>query len=505
MNKTFLFRIIIVFFALGAAGFWALSLYQSPLGAGAWSLAGFTLSWEALRHPVFAVAGLLVCLLVLVWVFRQWRTAAASTPYQRFIGIDSAALDAKKPLCLAFYEMAFDYRCEMGSEKYRQNIISRFRFFYEFHNYALKWIDGLVSRTAPHLPPTPFIKSAVCSGHIGKVFSEISYSSGLAGMDLPVGAPLLVYSNREHIEIWSTHSTVPLCVLSKKKLLLNRAAQQGDIVRGTLNADLEHGQRAVQLEFCFPDYQFDEANKKIRRHEIYATQNYQRFKEWLEKIDTQKLADQQLNFGVTVEQGMYSDYDIPAGELIKENLLRVSSISMDQILRRLQGSRLDAFFTRRSMTIVKPTSALDALLLCSGIGLVVITEKETTGRVSYNCDQGWLVFANERSHIIENVCLHAERAKTSLAKLLRLNNLDHWPIHALVVFSADDVELVQIEGKNRLQCDVVKLNGLEQWLISCARKSSIRFSKEDHQALALLLNKKQKIPGKIDSLEGLAD
>ena len=501
MNKALFVKIIIILITLGGIGFTALFLYQYNLKAAASNFTDISPSWTSFGPAVFAVITMLVCMVILLFTVRQLRKSAAMTAFQPYIGIDSTALDAKKPLCLAFYEMAYVYRCQQGSEKYQQNIVNGFHFFYEFHNYALKWIDNIVTRTTPHSPSQQFIKAAICSGHIGKIFCEISYGSGLAKSDLQAGAPLFVYSNREYIEIWSTSSVDPICIFSKKKLLLNRADKQQEFVCGTLNADMVQPQRAVQLTFRFPEYLFDEKTKKIRRHEIYATQNYQLFNEWLDNIDTQKLTSQQSNYGVTVEQGRYSEYDIPALELIKKNPLHTSSI--DQVLRRLQGSRIEVFFDRAAMPIVKQKSALDFVLLCTGVGLVVVTEKEITGRVTYNCDEGWLVFENERTHIIENICLQAERAKASLSKLLQLNKLNNWPIHALVVFSAEEIELQQITGKDRLQCDVVKLSGLEQWIVACAHKSSIQFSKEDQKKLALILNKKNKTSGNNGSLAGI--
>lgn len=478
MPITVLLKLLLTGVATAAAGFSGTTLYH------------YTQTPHTINQLYLFTGILVLCLVVTVLLIRSVFRPADLEILKRFQAIDSTALDASKALCHSFYGTAFTFRLQHGSKKYQQHIMKQFRFFYEFHNAALKWIDDIATQTSPHLPSAQFVSNVISSGHIGQVFSEIRYGGKLSGVSVPIDAPLLIYASRHGIEIWTENFPAPLCVFSKRHLLLNRPTKQQDIVSALLNAELPHNRQPVEIEFHFPDYQLDKTSGKVRHHEVYATQNYERFKEWLAGNSAESLTSAQSNFGISVEHKLYSDYSIAAPELIPGNPL--VTVTLESVLRELKGARIDTFFTKDAMRIVKPASALDVLVACSGLGLVIITECTHSGSITFSGDPGWVVIANGRSQIIDNVCLQAERASASLAKLLRLRNLCNWPIHSLVVFSADNVELHQDAIRTRLQCDVIKLADLEQWFISNRCSPEIRFTTEDLQQLTAILNRKSR-------------
>jgi hypothetical protein len=490
MKKVFI--ITLLFASLAGLIYSALALYQAELSLlqADWNSSTFKQPAAWLAVTLLLSLGLLA---VSVWLLVR---SLNSDIHSKFKGIDSDTLDGGEHVCMDFYNMAYEYRCKYGGSNYDKNILKHFSFFYDFHNDALEWIDEIVLRTSPFTPPGQFIISAICSGHIGQVFSELQYDSGLENINLPKGSPMLAYAKADRVELWSKTHDLPVCTLSNKRLELKRAKKQNETVTGVLIAEDKHTQDPVSIKLVFPDYQFDAKQNRRCRHDIYKTRNYHRFQEWLSNTQTMLLTSRESNFGIRVSDevdfnyGVEVDYGIPATELIKTAQMRVQSLQ--SWLDRLVGKKIDAYFDRKKMSIVKSKSPLDAVILCSNLGLLTITEERSTGKISYNSDAGWIVYHNNRSQIIPNACLRAQRAKTSLMSLLKKHNLLKWPVYSLVVFSADDVELQKEAGKTRVQCDVIKIDELEYWLSRNSGDPSVRFTKDDYNTLALLLNRKTR-------------
>lgn len=490
MKITQATKFILLFSSLGGLIYFSLLVYQSGLSNINLSLKTGTF----LQSSTWLALAWISCLTMFIISIWKLTRSTHSEIHTKYNSIDSESLDANANLCMDFYDLAYTYRRKNGAQKYKKHIVNHFHFFYDFHNYALQWIDEIVSRTKSDNPPSQFIVSAINSGHIGHVFTDIIYEGGINNSGIKPGSKLLAYSKADCVELWSPDSSIPICTLSNKFLELKRAKKQQDSVTGILKAEIKQNQHPISIKLSFPEYQFDLNKNKFRRHEIYATKNYQRFQEWLDQLDVKLLTSQQSNFGISVSDGNNSnygidvDYGIPAQDLIKTNQIKLQSIKIT--LSSLKGRKIDAFFDRKTMPLVKNKSPLDAVVLCSNLGLVTVTENTTSGNISYNSDAGWIVYKNNRSKIIPNTCLEALRAKKSLSSLLKSHNLLNWPIHSLVVFTDKNVELNQTIGKKRLQCDVIKLDELEQWFITNSNTPQIRFTKDDYNTLALLFNKK---------------
>ncbi|MGD9385160.1 MAG: hypothetical protein PVF28_01320, partial [Thioalkalispiraceae bacterium] len=367
-----------------------------------------------------------------------------------------------------------------------------FQFQYRFHNDPLKWIDEIANRTALSPPSAQFITSAISSGHIGQVFTELNYVGGLEEMHIKPGSHLFAYIRSDSLEIWTNSSDIPVSILSKKNLELRRANKKASMLSGTLTGEKRFGQGCISIELSFPEYQYNHETGFLEDHEVFATQNYQRFKEWLTESEQKLLTLQQSNFGIAISDDEYTYDNNQSGNINATSEMKpfTGNNRLIKKLENLAGKQVDAFFDRGKMAIVKAKSPLDVVVLCSNLGLVTITEKTVTGAISYNGDAGWLVYNNQRSHIIPNTCMAAERARKSLVSLLKHHNLNNWPVFSLVIFSGTGVELNRISGKQRIQCDVIKLDELTTWFTANKNNPKVRFTKDDYNILALLFGKK---------------
>jgi len=440
------------------------------------------------QFQYIGIVGLLIALIIVVviWKFIQHGDSGSSVPFK---GLESSALDSNPELRMQFYTMAFEYREEHGHIKYHKSIVNHFKFMYGFHNRALQLIDDLFTKTSGFIPSCEFVLATIKSGHIGQLFTDINYEGGIKDVNAGSRTPMIAYANTDSIDFWISHATQPLCSLNKKQFDLRRANKTDGYVTATLLAEIKNTYKNIKIKLGFPDYHYDINKEEIYQHDIIATQNYHKFEDWLKQCAPKRASGDQSNFGISVEHNYDVDYGIPAPELVTSDTVQPNFLS--QALYMLKQTKVDAFFTRYDMAIVKQKSAMDALVLCSGLGLVVISEQHTTGSVSYNGDAGWLVVENKRSQIVENACIQTDRAKKSLLKYLGLNDLKNWPIFSLVVFSANDVELNLKPGSTHPQCDVIRLNDLAQWFDSNSTSNNTRFTKEDHNNLSLLLNGKQ--------------
>lgn len=446
-------------------------------------------SFEQASNVAYVTAGLAGLLLLLVLILVIKNNSYSNSRFKQFKNIDSDSLDSNSGLFYQFYEMAFNYRCKYGSTKYHKNIISGYTFFYDFHNKALVWIDDIFCRSKPYTPSREFILTTICSGQIGHTFCEIAYGGGLAGIDIPSGTPLIAYAKTNAIEIWSPLNERPICSLAKDRVDLQRANKHNEIVSGVLFAEATNSARALQVEIIFPDSKYDKNKQKLLRHDVFGTQHYQHFKEWIRENTQQSKSDQSSSFMKNIDYGIDVDYEIPAPELLDDSSQKL--LSIEYKLKILEGRHIDASFRSKLRHSASNITTDFFIVMCSGLGLVTIIENITTGKINYSGDAGWMVLENNRSQIIENVCVQAKRVEKHLSRVLHSNNLEGWPLHSLVVFTANGVELSQIEGKHPLQCDVIKLNHLEQWFSAHKTRNNLHFTKDDYNLFSLLLNNKQ--------------
>ena len=433
---------------------------------------------------------LIVCVAILayvIWNYIHNKNSGADFPYK---DIESSALDSNPKLCEQFYTAAFDFRAEHGHKKYQSAIVNKHKFFYDFHNKALKLIDDLFTQTPSFQPSIEFVIATIKSGHIGNLYTDINYEGGIEDQRIAPHTACIAYANTDSIDIWTSQAPRPVCVLTKKQMELTRPNKVDGYVTAELVAEHKNTYQIVRVRLGFPDFKYNPIKEQVERHEIMATQNYHQLEKWLKKHAPKHPKALHANFGIAVEHGYDVDYGIPAPELMNSQTVQPNFLS--QALQMLKRKKIDAYFTRYDMPIVKSKSAMDALVLCSGLGLVIITEQHTTGSVSFNGEAGWIVEENDRTQIIENACLQAEKAKKSVLKLLEMRGLEQWPVTCLVVFSANDVELVHKPSSVRLQCDVIRLSELDQWFSSNSMINKVKFTKDDYNRLALLLGKKAR-------------
>jgi len=98
------------------------------------------------QHPLYFYSASLSLLILFGLITFQAINRKPTKLYQQFHDIDSTVLDMDKHLCMEFYKSAVQYRVKFGQKKYHRYIVKHFDFFYDYHNYALGWIDEVVGR-----------------------------------------------------------------------------------------------------------------------------------------------------------------------------------------------------------------------------------------------------------------------------------------------------------------------------------------------------------------------
>jgi hypothetical protein len=414
------------------------------------------------------------------------------SPYRvlsrKYSHIESDSLDNNKKLADRFYSDAFQFRCKQGSDKYRQYVIGGFHFFYNFHNQALAWIDEVVTRCHPQCPSSEFILAIIGSKQFGQLFAAINYVDGLDSSALEPGSLLIAITRADAIELWSPCKKTAVCTLYKDNVELLRANKQNGMITARLRARLKSNDETISIRLQFPEYQYDREEGKLQQHDIYATRNYQAFQRWL-KTNTAYAMNKLASFSGTSISGIEVDFGISAEELLDNS--NELLISLPYRLKALEGRQIDACFRSRVRHLTSSTATEFYIAMCSGLGLVIILENNMTGKVIYNGDAGWMVYENQRSQIIANPCQQVIRIEKYITRLLKENNLQTWPLHSLVVFTANTVILEKTAGKQPLQCDVIKQESLADWFDSNQRQHEPRFTKQDYNHFALLLNDKQ--------------
>jgi len=422
----------------------------------------------------YALSSIAIMLALLIW---QTSSRRPTKIYNRFHEIDSNTLDTNSQLALEFYRAVLFYRIRYGHRRYQRHIVKHFDFFYDYHNYALTWIDEIIGRINARVIPEHFILSSIAAGHIGRVYHHAQYATGLPASNLKKNAPLIFHDCAENIEIWSYYSRNPLCSLKKNTIKLHTTHRHPDYISAILTG-INPGERdKVMVELRF----LTQSATRQQRSEAVAKHNLHEFQKWLKqtsKTSSRFLADN----GIEVTE-LGGDDPVFTTPLIRH---------LEQLVYR----KIDAFYPRSRLPLADTRIALDALVLCNGIGLIAISEKHEKGELTYNGDSTWYQNVGNTTIELQNPCIQAKLARSSIANLLTGHNLTRWPVISLVVYSKDDINLNMTMGTKRLQCPVLKLTELEKWINKYRiRHPEVVFTQNDITLFNSVLGQKQPLSG----------
>lgn len=424
--------------------------------------------WQ--RIPVTLALVLAGSLYLFVLSLQSLRQTIHNRVYRPFAHIDSEQLDNDRTLARNFYRCALQYRLRHGHKAYTRCIQSKFHFFYEYHNFALQWIDDVITHCGQQPAPVTFIMAIIESGHIGPYYQNVLYATGLPGSKLKQGHALLFHDTAEGIQIWSATSQRPVCVLQKEDVRLQAAHRHPNYLAAILTGTDTHRQQRIQLELHFPATL--QAGQPYTRSETQARENLQGMQHWLQQTGEHHSRHPHLD-GIEVNE-----------IVAKRDLFKTP---LEQKLEQLVYRRVDAYFTRGQLPIADTSVQLDAIVLCNGIGILLIVEKHEQGNISYSGDPDWYQFINDQGFTLKNPCMTSQHTRASVASLLTSNNLTRWPLRSLVVFSKDQVQLDPAFGKSRLQCDVIHLSQFDKWLEDSTRDERIHFTQQDLSRFARLM------------------
>jgi len=427
------------------------------------------------RYFYYALFSVAIIIALILW---QSMSRKPVKFYQRFHDIDSHALDNNSQLAHDFYKAALFYRAKYGHRRYLRNIIKHFDFFYDYHNYALTWIDEVVGRCGSRIIPEHFILAAITSGHIGRVFYYAHYASGLPASNLKANSQLLFHDCAESIEIWSYHSRSPLCKIQKKSIKLQTAHRHPNYISAILSGTNPGERDKIMVELRFLTQ--SPTNSKQQRSEAVAKHMLHEFHKWLKKMSRTKSRFQ-------------GDTGIEVSEIVSNDSIYTTPLIRH--LEQLVYRKIDAFYPRSRLPITDANIPLDALVLCKGIGLLAISEKHEQGEITYSGDPIWYQYLGDDAFELKNPCLQAKLARSSLSNLLATHNLTRWPITSLVVYSKDEANLNMAIGTARLQCHVLKLGQLERWISKHQTHPEIQFTQNDITLFNSILEQNQNLSG----------
>jgi len=430
------------------------------------------------NDPSYFYYALFSAIIIIALILWQSTSRKPLKLYRRFQDIDSHVLDNNTQLAYEFYKAVLFYRTRYGHRRYLRHIVKHFDFFYDYHNYALSWIDEVVGRCGSRIVPDNFILSTITSGHIGRVYYHAHYASGLPASNLKPNSLLLFHDCTESIEIWSCHSRNPLCKLKKESIRLQTAHRHPNYISAIL-AGTNPGERdkvMVELRFLTQN----PYNNKQQRSEAVAKHMLHEFQKWLKQMSRTK-SRYQGGTGIEVSEIVSKD-SIYTTPLVRH---------LEQLVYR----KIDAFYPRARLPITDSNIPLDALVLCKGIGLLAISEKHEQGEITYSGDPIWYQYLGDEAFELKNPCMQAKLVKSSLSNLLATNNLTRWPITSLVIYSKDEANLNMAIGTKRLQCNVLKLSQLEKWINKHQTNPEIQFTQNDITLFNSILVQNQVLSG----------
>ncbi len=395
--------------------------------------------------------------------------------YLTFRHIDSASLDEDPDLCLRFYRTALAFRCRYGENRFIQRILLHYNFFYEFHNEALHWMNDLVSRSRAAQIPNNMILDVICTGQIGRVFCGLCYGGGLPSAFVSLNQPVFLHARVNQLDVWSASSNRPICSLDRDTLTLVTGQHHSKYVSMTLFGNDKSSRKLRQLELRLPE----EAHVDQEGTQVQTTENILSLQNWLDAlipVDSHRLQD---NYGIDV-----AEIQTPTPTTSD----KAAATPLVAQLQQMLGSHIDGIFSHSSLTLAVPDINQSSVVLCSGIGIITITDVPLPGTIYYSGDTDWIQINDKKSQSIANACLVAQRSKVALVNHLVEWDLNRWPVQSLVVFSHPDVQLELELGRYQIQCDVTSLGQLPKWFVSQTTDNSIRFTKDDYNMMITLLD-----------------
>ncbi len=405
----------------------------------------------------------LLIISIAVLLFVAWYVASRGPKrlYRKYKNIDSNALDTDPLYCRNFYSIAIRFRAQQGSKKYTQYIIKHFKFFYEFHNAALRWIDEICTETNQYPVAKGFMLSVIARGHIGKVLTNAEYISGLPENSLCPDEPIILYRHNDTLEFWSHKAEKPVCamLMGSAKVLATR--RDADFIAVSITGIDISGRNRYQVEIKFMYH----SSASCKWDDFVAIDRLNELKSWL-----QQSAKTEIEL---------PDQGIVVVDHSSDEPVQNMHTPLTRKLERLKGNRIQAFLDINNSPAFNDSTPIDVIVLCRHIGIIAITERPEDGDIIYSAGPVWQQTCSGYSKEIDNACINATRAKHTLSNILYHANLKHWPIYNLVVYSSKDVTLTKAAGQQLLQCPVIKLSNIESWLEANTRENDIGFSEND--------------------------
>lgn len=405
----------------------------------------------------------------LVWVpfkLPEWQIL------RRYRHVDSAVLDNDCELCVRFYQTLLDLRRRYGESRFMQRIASRYNFFYHYHTDALQWMNRLVRNSDTDTIPNGMITRSICLGHTGRVFTGGRYGGGLPSAFVKLNEAIYLLAWMDSIEVWSASSNAPICVFERDSLELEIDHRQPHHASARLSGLEKSSQRHRHLEMHLRDISTARQRLSVQ-NQIHALQA------WLHELLPAPTLRPEENFGIAVAE--ISEPEPPT-------LSVADTGTLAGLLEELLGSHIDAVFRRHALSIPDPALAEAIIVLCSGLGIVMIEEMPLAGNIRYSGEPHWFHTTTEGTNTIINACLNAQRRKHTLVNHLVDTDLNRWPVHGLVVFSHQDAQPELILGQQQVQCDVITLGQLPKWFASQSVDDRIRFTKNDYNEFITLLD-----------------
>ena len=408
-------------------------------------------------------------LLWLPWQLPAWRLRPA------FRELDAAAVDNDPVLSRRFYTEALAFRLQYGEKRFVRQIIDRFDFFFDFHNSALHWLNEIVKLCEPTKVPEALILTSICAGQIGRFYNGVCYGSGLANPMIAENEYVCLHARMDSVEIWTTTSSAPVAILQRQPLTLEHLQTYPGFVSAYLIGVEKITGSPLHLELR----SLETDDEREYSAAAPANAQMQAFYAWVANLSGNVQELEQRNFGIDVAE---------IHEHAEEFIPPPAATPLTQHLQHLLGSHIDGFFARASLSLAVPNIDLDAVVLCSGVGIVTIRDIPLAGTFSYSGDPDWTHIDADSSRRFDNACVKAQQTKSAFAKLLSTRDLSKWPVHSLVVCSHPDVTLQLDVSKQREQCDVIKLAQLPNWFASETSDDTIRFTKDDYNRFIALLD-----------------
>lgn len=427
------------------------------------------ISADPLRWGYALVSGL-VFIVFLAWLpfkLPEWLLM------RRFRRVDSAVLDNDCELCVRFYRTLLDLRRRYGEARFMQRVATRFNFFYHYHTEALHWMNRIVRNADADSIPGGMITHSICAGHTGRVFAGSQYGGGLPSAFVRHNEAIYLLSWMDSVEVWSASSDAPICVFERDSLDLEITQRQPQLAIARLSGREKSSQKYRHLEMHLREINTEQQQMTVQ-NQVDALRG------WLNELIPVLELRAEENFGIDVM--VIDEAETPATN-------EQDPGSLAGLLEKLLGSHIDAVFGRHTLSISDPELKGSTVVLCSGLGIVLIEDMPLAGTIRYSGESQWMHTTAEGTNTINNACLAAQRGKQALISHLADAELNRWPVHDLVVFSHHNVQPeLELGRQHVVQCDVITLGQLPKWFASQSVDDRMRFTKNDYNEFITLLD-----------------